>query len=1287
MQTLVLMAFSAALFFFFAVAVYFLHRNMFGMLTHAENSHIEEQGKTVIGSLDASLQNARAVTRDYARQAATVAFVLGKDPEFPDTLWNNSWTLRKKNFDFVIIKDAAGNDLLADSYAAGVRNEQPLPEGFTASFAPHAAAVLRAHKREDLLEGGHESGRAGTLVYNNVCYYVCIAPVVWTSAPEIPIGSFTFGYRLTGDRLRNLAFSRDLQFAASPAAEGKNVLLGVAGAADDHASIAMPLRGLDTANDVVLTVTHPRVVYNSGLNILRDTIVMLCVVMVLFAGALYLAMRKYILAPIVHLGSDVAAVAGRCAAGEMKAVSAEFYNLCAAINELLENLARSRLAEEQSNISLGVLESILNGMDAYLYVSDPETDEILFINDTMRKHFGITSPGVGETCWQVLQQGITSRCPFCPNHKLSADPDAVVVWEEHNTLTQHYYKNTDCLIAWAGGKRVHLQHSMDITDLKLAEAALHKRLAQQELMSSIAQSFIAKGDMAAMINHSLRLAGEFMGVDRIRVARYGGGSALMNQYHWFSQPSPEEILFPPFAAGGPLHDAMVRQGAAYLAVNDIDADAAWAGKGVVANDVKSLLVLPLHVADRFWGLVFFAKTRSAYVWSDSDIHLGTLIASVLTGVISRQEIEEQLVRLSSIVSSSPQFISYVNREFQCEYINDAALGLTGYTREEIMEGNIRLLFDDETSKSLEESYLPAVLELGKVELTLPVKCKNGDRKLLAFSVFTMDGGRRIAVIATDVTEKIRLEKEMVAAREQAEKSSRAKGEFLSRMSHEMRTPMNAIIGMTTIAQGSDSPERKEYCLNKIADASKHLLGVINDILDISKIEADKFELSYAEFNFEKMLMQVTNVINFKVEEKSQILNIHVAPDVPGTVIGDEQRLSQVITNLLSNAVKFTPEHGLLTLSVRNAAEENGMCTLHISVSDTGIGISPEQQEKLFHAFEQADGGISRRFGGTGLGLAICKKLVELMGGRIWIESELGQGASFQFTIQVIRGKDALPTGLAPGIRWEDLRLMAVDDSADTRDYIAHAMQVLKLRCDIVSGGEEALALIRGAGENPYEIIFVDWMMPGMNGIELAREIRRMTRRDVVIIMISAFGWNEIEKEAREVGISRFIQKPLFLSQFVDAINDCLGHRPAAPADEGAGRPPSFHGRVILLAEDNEINREIAQALLEDTGITIHCAGDGGRAVAMYQENPGLYDMIFMDIHMPDVDGFEATRRIRALNGEGAATVPIVAMTANVFREDVEKCLAAGMNAHIGKPLDTAALYAMLRRFLQPAAGG
>jgi len=538
----------------------------------------------------------------------------------------------------------------------------------------------------------------------------------------------------------------------------------------------------------------------------------------------------------------------------------------------------------------------------------------------------------------------------------------------------------------------------------------------------------------------------------------------------------------------------------------------------------------------------------------------------------------------------------------------------------------------------------------------------------------------ISTVISELFKRDTFETELKEAKEQAERSNHAKSDFLARMSHEMRTPMNAIIGMTAIAKASDSMERKDYCLARIESASNHLLGVINDVLDISKIEANKFELSFTDFNLERMLIKATNVINPRAEEKRQRLLITVDKDVPEAIVSDDQRLAQVITNLLSNAVKFTPEEGEITLNISKLEEENEICTLQFIVSDNGIGIEPEFQQRLFNSFEQGDGGVSRRFGGTGLGLAITKNIVEMMGGTIWVESSPGEGASFCFSIRALRGENVHKLLQVNSRKWQNVRIMAVDDDKDVLDHFQTIAQSLNVQCALAISGQEACRLIQ---ENPaFDIIFVDWKMPGINGIELTKLIKDDFGEQTVVIMISSAEWTQMEREARAAGVDSFIPKPLFPSIIAECISESLGilQIDSEQANKDIDINGLFNGKRILLAEDIEINREIVIELLTPTGVSIDCAVDGREAYEMFKANPQVYQAIFMDIHMPEVDGYTSTRLIRALEDPYAQAIPIIAMTANVFREDIEACINAGMNSHIGKPLDRNDIIERLRQF-------
>ncbi len=520
------------------------------------------------------------------------------------------------------------------------------------------------------------------------------------------------------------------------------------------------------------------------------------------------------------------------------------------------------------------------------------------------------------------------------------------------------------------------------------------------------------------------------------------------------------------------------------------------------------------------------------------------------------------------------------------------------------------------------------------------------------------------------------------ARNKAIEESRIKSSFLANMSHEIRTPMNAIVGMTVLGKGADNQERKDFCFTKIEEASHHLLRVINDILDISKIEANKFELSMTEFHFEKMLQGVANIISHKVDEKQQRFLVHIDESIPAMLVGDDQRLAQVITNLLSNAVKFTPDGGTVRLNAELVEEQDDEVVLQVTVTDSGIGISPEQQAKLFQAFQQAEAGTSRQFGGTGLGLAISKNIVSMMDGTIGVESKPGQGSTFTFTVRLQAGQASATRLLPRDINWNNVSIMIVDDDQDILDYFQDILHRFGTSCTTALSGEEALEKTDKNGA--YNIYFIDWRMPNIDGIMLAKMLREKASDPSrsVVIMISAAEWRDIEAEARRVGVDKFLTKPLFPSKIMDMINKVLSSN--RHIEKGKDQPEItgiFASKHILLAEDMSINRIILQGLLEPTGLMIDCAENGEEAVRMFRESPDKYDLICMDVQMPIMDGYEATQIIRALDLPKAKTVPIVAMTANVFREDIDECLKAGMNAHLGKPLNFDEVLMRFRMYL------
>jgi len=528
---------------------------------------------------------------------------------------------------------------------------------------------------------------------------------------------------------------------------------------------------------------------------------------------------------------------------------------------------------------------------------------------------------------------------------------------------------------------------------------------------------------------------------------------------------------------------------------------------------------------------------------------------------------------------------------------------------------------------------------------------------------------------------------LIQAREEALISSRAKSDFLSRMSHEIRTPLNAITGMTSIARKSEDITKMKYCLAKIENASGQLLGIINDILDMSKIEANKFEIVRREFNFEKMIQNMVNMVQVKANEKNQCLLVEFGEIFTRNVISDELRLGQVILNLLSNAVKFTPDDGRITLKIGANATGETSALLRVEVIDTGIGISREQQSRLFSSFEQADGSITRKYGGTGLGLALCKKIITLMGGKIWIESEVGKGSNFIFELDIDWGEERRLEAEREEL-WGDHRVLVIDDDEIVLTYIKNMVRNFSLSCDTALSGAKALEMIRSSLDRsaPYSIFLVDWKLPEMDGPAIAREIRKIAGECISIVMMSVSDWTDVEADIRDLNIKYFLPKPVLPSALHGVLIAILKGFRSGITEDGKFTL-DLHNRKFLVAEDIEINQEIIATILEDTGVSIDFANNGMDAVNIFSSRGSDYDLILMDMQMPELDGLGATRQIRALaesdnpNGKHASDIPIIAMTANAFNEDIVRCIEAGMNDHMAKPIDVDNFFKTLSRYL------
>jgi PAS domain S-box-containing protein len=660
---------------------------------------------------------------------------------------------------------------------------------------------------------------------------------------------------------------------------------------------------------------------------------------------------------------------------------------------------------------------------------------------------------------------------------------------------------------------------------------------------------------------------------------------------------------------------------------------------------------------------------------ENTIDLNSQELNTLNRIISdeNKEISTRLYQYKEAIDDA-LLVSITDTEGNISLINDNFCTLTGYTQEELMGSPNKILRQD--IDNFPHAIYSTLKENKKWQGVLPTHAKDGKIHYISSTIFPLHDRHGTITEFIEIGNDITLLEETT---QKAQAATQAKSEFLANMSHEIRTPMNGIIGMSHLALTTElTPKQKNY-IQKIDNSAKSLLGIINDILDFSKIEAGKLSIEKVDFDLFKVIDNIVELLEVKIHEKNLELMVSYDKHLSKNFYGDSLRITQILTNFISNAIKFTDE-GEIGLYITKSTKDR----IRFEVRDTGIGLTPEQQSKLFQSFSQADSSTTRKYGGTGLGLTISKKLANLMQGDIWVESEYGKGSSFFCEIELEEKSCTKDYQLFDG-----RRVLIVDDTTQWHEILHNTLERFAIEADSAYSGKEALEKIANP-QNSYDLILMDWKMPQLDGIETVKKMdaffhRSKLEKTPTIIMVSAYRQEYIVEDAKEMGIDLFLQKPINPSTlydvlsalFLDSIQTNYSNQPKKR--QLLKDIALLNGSSILLVEDNETNREIILGLLEESDIDIDVATNGQMAVERYHANPNKYELILMDIQMPIMDGYRATQLIRQHN----TAVPIVALTANAMREDIERSLEVGMNAHLNKPIDVKKLYGVLLKYITP----
>jgi len=706
---------------------------------------------------------------------------------------------------------------------------------------------------------------------------------------------------------------------------------------------------------------------------------------------------------------------------------------------------------------------------------------------------------------------------------------------------------------------------------------------------------------------------------------------------------------------------------------------------------------PIIVNNEIIGVMeFFSesteeKNKQVFeVMTDIGALLGTLVGRKRTE--EKVRASEEMTR--SVTENSMNGIIVINESGIIHSFNPACETLFGFKADDVLGRNITLLIP-ESHREKHKQGLERYIRTGKANIIgtiveVPSLRSDGTTIEIELGLSTIKQNESLFFVGMiqDITQRKKAQKELEMAQHNAEEANLAKGDFLAKMSHEIRTPMNAIIGMSYLTMETELNEVQHNYVGKIQGSANALLGLINDILDFSKIDAGKMDMEEVDFQLNEVLDNLSNMVTLKAQEKGLEVLFSVDSNVPHSLIGDPLRLGQILTNLSNNALKFT-EFGEIVVSISLVKEEDNHVELQFSVKDTGIGLNLEQVSKLFQEFSQADSSTTRKYGGTGLGLSISKSLAEMMGGKIWVESELGQGSSFFFTACFGVNPEEKDKRLTLSKSLQNMRALIIDDNLTARDILRNALESFSLDVEVVSLGAEGISKIEEADKkHPFGLVIMDWKMPDMNGIRGVEIIKKHPKLKHIpkTILLTTYGREEIMRQAKESDLDGFLAKPINPSILFETILEVFGEKrylATSTSDYETSKVKqditSIHGAKILLVEDIEINQEIAIKFLGKAEAVVSIANNGKEAVEMVAESD--YDCILMDCQMPVMDGYEATKTIRK---DGRfSSLPIIAMTANAMHSDRQKCIDAGMNDHVSKPINIQDLFSALLKWVPP----